>query len=256
MKQPERNVVLQGEALAIMQTWPDNFVDAVITDPPYSSGGFTRDDKAQDVTEKYQQSGTRREYPSFAGDSRDQRSYLAWCALWISESARVLRGGGYFLAFTDWRQLPVMTDAVQCGGIFWRGIIAWNKGAGSRAPHKGYFRHQCEYVVWGTKGPARILEHDGPFSGCIDQPVLQDDKHHLTGKPTPLMRELIRCVEPGGLVFDPFAGSGTTGVAAAAMGRDFILIERESAYVDIARRRVTEARPVARDSALEQGRLL
>ena len=231
----------QGEALRILQTLPDASVDAVITDPPYSSGGFSRDDKAKPVSVKYQQSGHQRQYPDFQGDSRDQRSYLVWCSLWIDECQRILKPGGYFLAFTDWRQLPIMTDAVQVGGIVWRGLVVWDKGRGARAPHKGYFRHQAEYVVWGTKGPANIATHDGPFEGVIRETVLQSDKWHTTGKPTALMRELVRCVPPGGTVLDPFAGSGSTGVAAVQAGLNFIGIEREAAYVQIARDRIEAA---------------
>ncbi len=161
--------------------------------------------------------------------------------MWITECVRTLKPGGYFMAFTDWRQLPVMTDAVQAGGVIWRGLIAWDKGRGSRAPHKGYFRHQCEYVVWGTKGPAVVLEHDGPFDGCIHEAVRQADKHHQTGKPTNLMRQLVRPVLPGGLILDPFAGSGTTGVAALMEGRRFLGVEREAAYAEIARQRLSAA---------------
>lgn len=190
--------LIQGEALPALHAMADESVDAVITDPPYSSGGFSRDDKGKDPDAKYTQSSSQGRYPTFSGDSRDQRSYMTWCALWIAECTRVLKPGGYFMAFTDWRQLPVMTDAVQAGGIFWRGIIAWDKGRGARAPHKGYFRHQCEYIVWGTKGAAIQLEHDGPFDGCIQSTVKRDDKHHMTGKPTALMRELVRPVLPGG----------------------------------------------------------
>jgi len=190
--------LIQGEALPALHAMADESIDAVITDPPYSSGGFSRDDKGKDPDAKYTQSSAQGRYPSFSGDSRDQRSYLAWCSLWIAECVRVLKPGGYFLAFTDWRQLPVMTDAVQAGGVFWRGIVAWDKGRGARAPHKGYFRHQCEYVIWGTKGAAIQLEHDGPFDGCIQSTVRRDDKHHMTGKPTALMRELVRPVLPGG----------------------------------------------------------
>ena len=233
--------LIQGECLPALHAMADNSVDAIITDPPYSSGGFSRDDKGKDPDAKYTQSSAQGRYPTFSGDSRDQRSYLAWSALWIAEAVRVLKPGGYFLAFTDWRQLPVMTDAVQAGGVFWRGVIAWDKGRGSRAPHKGYFRHQCEYVIWGTKGAAVQLEHDGPFDGCIQATVKRDDKHHLTGKPTALMKELVRPVLPGGLVLDPFAGSGTTGVAALLTGRRFIGIEREAAYVAIARARLEAA---------------
>lgn len=245
-------IVHHGECLRILQTLPDASCDAIITDPPYSSGGFSRDDKSKSVADKYQNSATQRTYPDFAGDSRDQRSYLVWCSLWIEECVRIMKPGGYFLAFTDWRQLPIMTDAVQCGGIVWRGLVVWDKGRGSRAPHKGYFRHQSEFVVWGTKGPAIIAEHDGPFEGVVQATVLQSDKWHTTGKPTALMRELVRCVTPGGAILDPFAGSGSTGVAAVQAGLSFIGIEREQAYVDIARDRINAAMglPVAQQDGL------
>ena len=72
---------------------------------------------------------------------------------------------------TDWRQLPLICNLIQVGGYIWRGIIAWNKGPAARAPHKGYFRHQCEYIVWGTKEKALKITHDGPLSGCINVPV-------------------------------------------------------------------------------------
>ena len=60
-----------------------------------------------------------------------------------------------------------MTDVLQAAGFVWRGVVPLNKGRGARAPHKGYFRHQCEYVVWGTNGRCRKAEHAGPFEGCI-----------------------------------------------------------------------------------------
>lgn len=63
--------------------------------------------------------------------------------------------------------------------------------------------------------------------------------HHPTVKPVALMRWLVRLVaQPGDVVLDPFTGSGTTGVACAKEGRDFIGIEREAEYVEIARRRI------------------
>jgi site-specific DNA-methyltransferase (adenine-specific) len=90
----------------------------------------------------------------------------------------------------------------------------------------------------GIEGRGALAEHDGPFDGCIQATVLQADKFHLTGKPTALMRELVRPVAPGGIVLDPFMGSGTTGVAAVQSGRRFFGIEREAAYVEIARERL------------------
>lgn len=237
--------IIHGECLEVLRQLPTGCVDAVITDPPYSSGGFTRSDKGADVATKYQQQGTERRYAGFSGDNRDQRSWAYWCQLWLSECLRLTKPGGYCLMFTDWRMLPVATDAFQSGGWFWRGLISWDKGRAARAPHKGYFRHQCEYVVWGTNGALDVPPVDdprgGPWDGSIAISVKQDDKYHLTGKPSKLMRELVRIAQPGGLVLDPFGGSGTTGKAAAQLGRRCILIEQEPAYCDIARRRVAEA---------------
>ncbi len=59
----------QGERLRILQTLPDDSVDAVITDPMYSSGGLSSEDKAKSLADKYQQSGPKRTYPNFQGDT-------------------------------------------------------------------------------------------------------------------------------------------------------------------------------------------
>ena len=145
--------------------------------------------------------------------------------------------GGYFLTFCDWRMLPTATDAVQVGGISWRGVVAWNKGLGSRAPHKGYFRHQCEFIVWGTKGPCFVQEN-GPFPGCIEEHVRQTDKYHIAGKPTPLMEKLCNIVSHEAIILDPFAGSGTTCVAAAKTGHKYIGVEKMPEYFEIANQRI------------------
>ena len=162
-------------------------------------------------------------------------------ALWLSECFRIVRPSGYGLIFCDWRQLPLASDALQAGGFVWRGVIAWDKTESARAPHTGYFRHQCEYVVWGTKGVSQPSDYGGPWPGYIRQVVRQNDKHHMTGKPTPLMQELVQCARPGGLVLDPFCGSGTTGVACVQTGRRFIGVELDPGYADVARGRIVSA---------------
>lgn len=227
-----------GDSLEVLPRLGEGSVDAVITDPPYSSGGFTRSDRTADPSEKYVQTGTDIIRASFSGDNRDGRSWCYWSALWLSACHRLVRPSGYALTFCDWRQLPLATDAIQAGGFVWRGIVPWNKGQGARAPHTGYFRHQCEYVVWATNGVSAAAEHGGPWPGCYDVPVLQADKFHLTGKPTALMEKLVAIVPRGGLVVDPFMGSGTTGVACLRGERRFIGIEKEPAYFDIAVERV------------------
>jgi len=249
----------QGDCLAVLPTLVDNSVDAVVTDPPYSSGGFTRGDRAADPTSKYVQTGVELIRASFGGDNRDGRSWCYWMALWLSECHRIVKPSGYALVFCDWRQLPLASDALQAGGFVWRGVVAWDKGESARAPHTGYFRHQCEYIVWGTKGVSVPALHGGPWPGFIRQGVLLADKHHMTGKPTPLMRQLVQCVAPGDTVLDPFMGSGTTGVAALMEGRRFIGVEMDSHYYSVAERRLhTTGAPllVADAPAHEQAALL
>lgn len=129
--------------------------------------------------------------------------------------------------FTDWRQLPAATDVLQIGELIWRGIISWDKGNSARAPHKGYFRHKAI--------------HDGPYPGCYHFPVKLTDKFHLTGKPTPLMEQLVKIVPDGSLILDPFAGSGTTLVAAKHCNRKYIGIEKDPGNIEVAHRRLLDA---------------
>jgi site-specific DNA-methyltransferase (adenine-specific) len=73
-----RWVLNRGDALGVLRSMPTASVDAVITDPPYSSGGFTRGDRAGSTSTKYTLTGTQVERPEFAGDNRDQRSFGYW----------------------------------------------------------------------------------------------------------------------------------------------------------------------------------
>lgn len=230
--------LFQGEAMRLLPTQAPQSFDAIITDPPYCSGGTTAGERRRSPEDKYAQNGQLCGRPSFGGDLKDQRSWTWWCMTWLGMCRELLRDGGYCLVFIDWRQLPALTDAFQAADLTWRGIIAWDKGNASRAPHKGYCRHQCEYLVWGTRGPCPAATHGGPWPGCHRISVDRKDKHHLTGKPTLLMRELVKLVPPGGSILDPFAGSGTTLVAAAAEGRQATGFEREPDYCTIAKNRL------------------
>ncbi|MBO9741452.1 site-specific DNA-methyltransferase [Xanthomonas axonopodis pv. begoniae] len=229
-----KNQLLQGDALTILPTLEANSFDALITDPPYASGGLTAAARARPPSTKYCRDGG---HADFVGDERDQRSHLKWMHLWLSECARVLKDGAPVLLFTDWRQLPLTTDALQIAGFTWRGITVWDKTEGVR-PQLGRFRNQAEYIVWGSKGNMPLDRRAPVLPGVIRESVRKADKHHLTGKPTELMRQLVRICETGGRVLDPFAGSGTTLVAAQAEGYTFTGVEVTSHYSDVARARL------------------
>lgn len=236
-------VVVEGDALDVLPSLPAGYFDAVITDPPYSSGGAFRSDRSQPTDTKYQHGAeTTRTYGTFSGDNRDQRSFERWCRLWMSDCLAATREGGILAVFIDWRNLASMIDAVQVAGWVFRGVVPWHKGTDQR-PRKGWFRANVEYVVMASNGPI-LTGHLAPgdcADGVIYCRVNGQDKMHQTGKPVELMRQLIDFRPDITKVLDPFAGSGTTGVAAAQTDRRCLLIEQDPTYATIARRRVADA---------------
>jgi hypothetical protein len=121
--------VVHGDALHVLADLPDGSVDAFVTDPPYSSGGAFRGDRVKETTAKYvSTNSTNKEIPAFEGDVRDQRSFTLWTALWSSEAWRAGVDGCHIVAFSDWRQLPALCDAVQAGGWLWRGRVGQDRG--------------------------------------------------------------------------------------------------------------------------------
>jgi site-specific DNA-methyltransferase (adenine-specific) len=245
----EKSRLYCGNCLKILSDLKE--VDAVITDPPYSSGGFVRSDRQLAPSEKYTSSGQDKQYKDFFGDNLDGRSWTHWLTLVFSEAFRVMRDGGYFMSFADWRQMPLMTDIIQMAGFVWRGVVVWNKGLSARAPHCGYFRHQCEYIIWGTKGKISI-ENSGPFPGCINVTVKANEKFHMTAKPVEVMQSLCKPVREGETILDPFMGSGTTGVVAIRQNSRFIGIEMSEHYFKTARRRIEQEEGILRDGIAPQ----
>jgi site-specific DNA-methyltransferase (adenine-specific) len=230
-----------GDSLALLRSLPDASVDAVVTDPPYSSGGMHRSDRAQATSKKYTLTDTAKSYPEFYGDNRDQRSFLLWSTLWMAECYRVTKPGGVLLSFVDWRQLPTLSDAIQCGGWTWRGIIPWDKTEAAR-PQKGWFRSQCEYVLSASHGTlGKEQERGGGCkAGLYRGSVVGSEKEHSTAKPIELMQWLLGVVPAGGTVLDPFCGSGTTLLAAKNLGYKSIGCEMSAEYCEIATRRLEQ----------------
>jgi len=264
-----------GEAWEWLRSLPSSSASALVTDPPYSSGGFTRGDRTEDPSKKYRKSGSvnANNVESFGGDTRDQRAFLAWCSLWLTEAHRVLEEGARVLVATDWRQLPSVCDAIQIAGFVWRGVAVWTK-KGIGRPQRGRFRGDAEFFVWGSKGPLPIAGPvlPGTFESTAEEveraaalvreapeiaagPVPAAHRLHLTEKPAEVMEAVLAYV-PSGLVVDPFAGSGSTGVAALRRGLRFAGCEASPHYHALASRRLTaEAAGVDGLTAARDGQL-
>ena len=128
-----------------------------------------------------------------------------------------------------------MTDAIQAGGWIWRGISPWSKKFGR--PNPAGFSSACEFVVWGSNGPAQ--ERDDYPAGIFECPVTKD-RDHIAQKPLEVMQWVCRISPPTSVVLDPFMGSGTTLLAARNLGRKAIGIEVDERYCEIAAKRLDQ----------------
>ena len=103
-----------------------------------------------------------------------------------------------------------------------------------------WWRSNHEWVAVFAKGKPRPLAHASFFNTWRGSKPQGGE--HPTEKPLNLLRYIVQSVTPGGgLICDPFAGSGTTGVAALTQGYDFVGVERNPLYFDIACRRIEAA---------------
>jgi DNA modification methylase len=224
--------IIHGDCLDVMRGMPDASVDAVITDPPYCSGGRQSVGARNAISKR--RSMQNDEW--FIGDAMGTDTYLWFMREIAGAAMRLSTIGSPAYVFTDWRQYTTIVRAWETAGWALRSCIVWDKGRTGMGSH---WRNSHEWIAVFAKGQPRALPHHSFFN--VWSGSKPNGREHPTEKPVGLMRYLCESVAPSdSVVLDPFAGSGTTGVAARMEGHRFIGIEREAAYVDIARRRIAD----------------
>lgn len=197
--------------------------DSVVTDPPYSSGGFNEAGKAGGSI-----GTTSDRMRPILGDTLSTGGYFSL----MRRVLRLANAAGCYV-FTDWRMWPHTTEAVELAGYRLRGMIVWNKGSSGMGAR---WKTQHELICWGTKVVSPMGEGEGNVITC----ARSGNVEHPTEKPVPLMSTLVGNCE-GDSVLDPFMGSGSTGIAAVQQGKRFIGIEVDPAHFDTACRRIDDA---------------
>ena len=197
--------------------------------------GTKQNERNRTTNQKYSSMSAANALPDFDGDNKDQRSWTHWMAEWLYDVRKACKKGAPICLFIDWRQYPSITDALQWAGWIWRGTAVWDKG--NSRPQKGRFRQQAEYIVWGSNGPMPINRPVSCLPGVFRYGNPQN-RIHVTEKPLQLMKDVIQICEPGGLILDPFAGAGTTVLAAVMTGYRAVGIEVTDAYYKLGSDRV------------------
>ncbi len=200
-----------GDCLAVLPTLAAGSVDLVLTDPPYLVN--------------YQDRSGR----SIANDDRAGD----WLAPAFAEAFRVLKRDAFCISFYGWNRVDQFVAAWKSAGFRVVGHIVFAKRYSSKATFLSY-RHESAYLL--AKGrpekPAQPVPDvlDWKYSGNTLHPTQKP-----VGSLVPLIESFSR---PGGLVLDPFAGSGSTCAAAQQLGRRYIGIELDPAFHAVASRRL------------------
>jgi site-specific DNA-methyltransferase (adenine-specific) len=220
-----------GDCLDVLPTLAAASVNAVVTDPPYCSGG------RQQATARNTIAKSDRPQPDewFLADNMGTDTYVRFMRRVAGECIRVCRMGAHAYVFTDWRQYTNLVTAWESKGWTLRGVIVWDKNRGGAMG--SFWRNNHEWIAIFTKGKPAPLP-DGSFFNTWRGSKKQGG-FHPTEKPVGLLEYIIRAVD--GIVLDPFMGSGTTGVACAKLHRGFVGIEQDEVYFEIAKSRIAGA---------------
>jgi len=205
----EHGILHCGDCLDILPTLADKSVDLVLTDPPYGIGAYANGTMGGGVLAKqstFAKTNWDNEIPSaqiFEQMTRASKEQIIW-------------GGNYFV------------DRLWNSSCW----LVWDKVNG-----KNNFA-DCELAWTSYKTAVRIFRHK--WQGMLQENMKEKDKrYHPTQKPISLFEWcLSNYSEPGNLILDPFAGSGTTAIACVRLNRKYILIEKEEKYCEIAARRI------------------
>ena len=252
-----------GDCVEMMNAMPADSVDMVFADPPYNlqlAGDLHRPDNSR-------VDGVDEDWDRFA----DFRVYDDFTRDWLAAARRVLKPNGTLWVIGSYHNIFRVGSQLQDLGYWILNDIVWRKSNPMPNFRGRRFTNAHETMIWAVRDRDQKrytfnyeamkalndelqMRSDWTLPICTGKERLKDaDGHkvHPTQKPEALLhRLLLATTKPGDLVLDPFFGSGTTGAVAKRLGRDFLGIERERAYIEAAQARIAAVEP-AEATALE-----
>lgn len=234
-------ILNNGDCIDMMEKLSSASVDLVLTDPPYNLGIFMkkRDTNLNKMRDNF-----------FAGAGWDDLSPEEWeksMDAFFKEAVRVLKKGSSMIVFMSIIKVETLIRIAQRHGLYYKTTGIWHKLNPMPRNMNLHFVNSTEAWVYFTYGKKTgtfnnngKVVHDFVETGVVSNGERKQGKHP-TQKPIALMKFFIELLSnEGDCILDPFMGSGSTGVAAKELGRNFIGIELDEKYFGIATRRIQE----------------
>ena len=262
------NAILKGDCVSALSRLPNNSVDVVFADPPYNlqlEGELTRPDQSRvdAVDDEWDRFDTFEAYDAFT-------------RAWLLAVRRVMKPNATIWAIGSYHNIFRVGAIMQDLGFWVLNDVVWRKANPMPNFRGRRFTNAHETMIWATldkkaKGytfnydackmanDERQMRSDWFFPICTGSERVKGAdgaKAHPTQKPEALLhRVLMASSKPGDVILDPFFGSGTTGAVAKRLARNFVGVEREQDYIDVASRRIAQIVPAdAQGLGVTQGK--
>ena len=215
----------QGDCLEIMGGIKDKSVDLIVTDPPYLMN---------------YQSNRRKKEDRFDKIKNDKGNYML-IQDYLEECHRIMKDNTAIYCFCSWHNIDFFKNEFE-KHFKLKNILVWNKNNHGTGDLKGSYAPKHEFILFGHKG--RTLLREKRIADVIDCPKISSNKlTHPTEKPQDLLEIFIKqSSDVGSIIFDGFMGTGSCGIAAKKLNRNFIGVELDEKYFNIAKDRIENIR--------------
>lgn len=235
MKNPNwRKCVLLGDSKEIIKRIPDNSIDFILTDPPYNIGKHSTGNIPLPGRSAMNNDVADWDWVDFHPED------------WVEEFIRVLKPTGNLFIFTTYNQIGKWYDCLD-KRFDATNFMIWHKTNPAPKIFKAGFLNSCEmiYTCWNKKHTWNFISqkemHNFIESPICMKPERLSNPKHPAQKPVVILKKMIRIASnKNDIIFDPFMGVGSVGVAAMEEGRKFIGVEINSEYFEAAKKRVND----------------
>jgi len=222
--------LLHGDCIEQLLNVEENSIDCVITDPPYN---ISRENNFQ----------------TMGSASRIGMDFGEWdkdfnLTEYINLLPRILKDNSNVVIFNAWENLKEIKDACEVNHIAVKRCLVLNKTNPAPFNRDRMFVNDVEFALWGVynskdKQTNWTFNRINPLEKCVIDTQVQESTLHPTMKDLDVIKYLVKLLSnTGDTVLDCFMGSGTTGVACKDLGRNFVGIERDDKYFEVASNRI------------------